>query len=80
MVIEITLSIDNELLVFAKSVANKQSKSLSKYIADHFKEMKEAEKQSSVALSRYQSRKDLFHSGGKGSWTRDDLYNYTQKI
>jgi hypothetical protein len=70
----ITLSIDDELLVFAKSLASKQSKSLSKYIADHFKEIKETEEQSSEALKRYQSRKDLFHSGGKRTWTRDELY------
>lgn len=70
----ITLSIEDELLIYAKALASKQAKSLSRYIADHFKELKQAEENSLIALNRYKSRQNLFEGGEKRKWTREELY------
>lgn len=74
MIKNVTISLEEDLLVYARSLANAQAKSLSKFIADYFRELKSSEEQTFISLERYKSRKKLFNGKGLRNWKREDLY------
>jgi len=71
----ITISIDDDLAQYAKSLASSQSKSLSRFVADMIYSLKETEEARQSSLSSYKSRRTLFSSSKSRTWKREDLYD-----
>lgn len=71
----ITISLDEELIQYARSMASAQSKSLSRFVSDFFRSLKDSEEGRLAALESYKSRPTLFKSSGERTWTREDLYD-----
>ena len=70
----VTLSIKDSVLSFAKVYAAKHSRSLSALLSEHLERIMEIENGRRAAMEDYFCRKPYLDSGGR-KYSRDDIYD-----
>ena len=70
----VTISIKDSVLSFARVYAAKHSRSLSALLSDYLERLAESENGRKAAMEEYLSRRPYLNSGGR-KYSRDDIYD-----